>query len=271
MSSAEALARRIHLTGARRWPDLKGALRRPRIKPPAALTAEISAGSGPRRTFLGTLAAACIGPIFTECRLAEPRLIKSRLTKSRFAESRPAKRGLSTLRAVISASRPSALAAVLIPALASALKTEVLAVRPLAHASQLPFLGRLVVHTPARLFRQQNAEVDLAGLELAGSSPAQHIHFLGHQLARCAGRNVEDQRPIRHAANLFHAMADLLKHLSQLAVAAFHQNNLVPGIFPGANHADACGRRANAPLTGLALGNRYAGAQLLQRFLTRRA
>jgi hypothetical protein len=117
-----------------------------------------------------------------------------------------------------------------------------------------------VVHAPARFFGQQNAEVDFAAFKLALRSQAQQIHLFCHQFARRSRLNIQHQRAIRHTANLFHAMSDLFKHLSQLAVAAFDQNNLVPGIFPGPHHADASRRGANASLSGLALGNRHTAA-----------
>src|SRR5258706_8853401 len=60
-------------------------------------------------------------------------------------------------------------------------------------------------------------------------------HFAQGQLAKLARRDVETQRSVADATNLFDVVADLFKHFSDLAVASFTQRKFVPGIVAATN------------------------------------
>jgi hypothetical protein len=79
----------------------------------------------------------------------------------------------------------------------------------------------------------------LGGLELAVGGFAQQLKLLRIELTQIARLLVENQRTVAYAANLFDEVADFFKHFAQLAVAAFDQHHLVPGIVALADLADA--------------------------------
>ena len=66
-------------------------------------------------------------------------------------------------------------------------------------------------------------------------------HFAQGQLAKLARRDVETQRSVTDATNLFDVMADLFKHFSDLAVSSFGEGEFVPGIVAATNEFDLCG------------------------------
>jgi hypothetical protein len=75
---------------------------------------------------------------------------------------------------------------------------------------------------------------------------AQEFQLRSVEFAEVAGFLVEDERAIADAANLLDEVADFLEHFAQFAVAAFNQNNFVPGIVALANLANAGRRGADA-------------------------
>ena len=50
------------------------------------------------------------------------------------------------------------------------------------------------------------------------------------QAPELSRRNVQRQRPVTHAFNLLHVMADLLEHFADLPVPAFGERDLEPWI-----------------------------------------
>ena len=61
-------------------------------------------------------------------------------------------------------------------------------------------------------------------------SGAQAIDFLQGQGAELPRRNIERERPVADALDLFHVVSDFFKHAPDLAIAAFDQSDFVPGI-----------------------------------------
>ncbi len=96
--------------------------------------------------------------------------------------------------------------------------------------------GQLRIHCFA------TADILQSRLELAVRGFAQIIEFFGFQFAHFAGLDVQHQRTITNATNLFHVVADLFEHLAQLAVAALNDHDLVPGVVALADLANLCGR-----------------------------
>jgi hypothetical protein len=81
--------------------------------------------------------------------------------------------------------------------------------------------------------------------------------FLGVELAMAAGFDVEDQRAVADAANFFDVVADFLEHLADFAIAAFDEDQFVPGIVGVSQEPDAGGGGHDAAL--IAAGGRRAG------------
>ena len=72
-----------------------------------------------------------------------------------------------------------------------------------------------------------------------------------------AGFDVEDQRAVADAANFFDVVADFLEHLTDFAIAAFDEDQFVPGIVGVSQEPDAGGGGHDAAL--IAAGGRRAG------------
>jgi hypothetical protein len=102
---------------------------------------------------------------------------------------------------------------------------------------------------------------------LTVSSFAQIFEFLGFQFAHFAWLNVEHQRAVTHAANFLDVVADLFEHLAQLAVAAFNQNDFVPGVVALTDFANLGGRGLHPAGAGLAALDANARTEAIQRFL----
>ncbi len=69
-------------------------------------------------------------------------------------------------------------------------------------------------------------------LRFAASSRAlQSRNFSWLQFAELARLNIQRERTIAHALDLFHVMANLFKHAPYLPVLAFNQRHFIPGIF----------------------------------------
>src|ERR1035438_4906314 len=81
------------------------------------------------------------------------------------------------------------------------------------------------------------------------------------------GRNIERERSIPDTLDLLHMVPDLLKHAPNLAIAAFDQGHLVPGIGSFLNQADSRRRSSHSP--AIFGRDRNASPQLLQRFAAR--
>ena len=81
------------------------------------------------------------------------------------------------------------------------------------------------------------------------------------------GWNVEGKRAVSETFDFLHVVSDFLKHAPDLAIAAFDQGHLVPGIGGFLNQADS---RRRSPHPPTIFGrNRNPAAQLLQRFRAR--
>jgi hypothetical protein len=63
-------------------------------------------------------------------------------------------------------------------------------------------------------------------------SLSKRIQLFGFQLAQVARLLIQHERAIAYAADLLDEVADLFKHLSQLAIATFDQHHLIPRIVP---------------------------------------
>jgi len=112
--------------------------------------------------------------------------------------------------------------------------------------------GHALLSGLAGLFGQHVGRFEAAGFELAGSGEAQSFDFFGSQFAKLAGLDIENKRAVADAANLLDVVTDLFEHLAQFAVAAFDEDDFVPGIFTGAQLLDAGGRCADFALPRLA-------------------
>jgi hypothetical protein len=75
----------------------------------------------------------------------------------------------------------------------------------------------------------------------AGGGSAKFLDFFEGELAVAARFEVEDQGAVTDAANLFDVVADFLEHLADFAVAAFDEDQFVPGIVGVAKEAEAGG------------------------------
>ena len=67
---------------------------------------------------------------------------------------------------------------------------------------------------------------------------AEVLEFFRLQLAHFARLDIEHQWTVPDTTNLLNVVADLLEHLAQLAVAAFDDDDFVPGIVAMANFAN---------------------------------
>src|SRR5271170_3923080 len=76
--------------------------------------------------------------------------------------------------------------------------------------------------------------------------------FTGFQLAKLAGGDVEAEGSVADAADLFDVVADLFEHFADLAIAAFGEGELVPGIVAATNEFDFGGRGDDAIATAAA-------------------
>ena len=74
---------------------------------------------------------------------------------------------------------------------------------------------------------------DLRFAVFAFGGLAEVLDFLRLEFAGFTGLQVEDEGSVSDSADLFNTMADLFKHLAQLAVAPLDQNNLEPRILCG--------------------------------------
>jgi hypothetical protein len=126
-----------------------------------------------------------------------------------------------------------------------------------------------VIDAAASLLRQQRRGLYRFGLPLSGCGQPQQAQFFSIELAHLAGLEVQNQRPVSHAANLLDVMADLFKHLPQLAIAAFDEPHLKPRIVAGADPLNARWRGAHPAFTGLALIDAHAFPQRVDQPLVR--
>ena len=65
-------------------------------------------------------------------------------------------------------------------------------------------------------------------------------HLAQSKLAKLTRRDIETEGPVADATNFFNMMADLFKHLSDLAVATLGEGELVPWIVAAADELDLC-------------------------------
>src|ERR1700737_2295108 len=63
-------------------------------------------------------------------------------------------------------------------------------------------------------------------------------NFVGRQMAKPSRRNVQLQRAVAHALDLFHMMPDGLEHAANLPVFSLDQCDLIPGIVALPNGAN---------------------------------
>jgi hypothetical protein len=73
------------------------------------------------------------------------------------------------------------------------------------------------------------------------------MHLFRFQLPQLARLLIQHQRPIAHAPDLLHMVANLLEHLAQFAVAPLDQHHLVPGIVALAHLPDLRRSRPHPP------------------------
>ncbi len=112
---------------------------------------------------------------------------------------------------------------------------------------------------------------DILQLQLARftiGSLAQVFELFGFEFAHYAGLDVEHQRAVTHASNLLNVMADLFEHLAQLTVAAFNQDDFVPGVIPLADLANLGSRSLYPAGAWFAPLNAHTRTQPIQIFLT---
>jgi hypothetical protein len=91
----------------------------------------------------------------------------------------------------------------------------------------------LCIHSfaPTDIFQFWFAQLAIGGL-------TEVFEFFGLEFAHFARFNIEDQWTVANAANFLDVVADLLEHLTQFAVAAFDDDNFVPGIVALADFAN---------------------------------
>jgi len=75
----------------------------------------------------------------------------------------------------------------------------------------------------------------------AGGGAVERLDLASAEFAEGAGWDIEDQRAVADAADLFDVVTYLLEHLAQLAVAALGEGDLEPGVFAAADLLDLCG------------------------------
>jgi hypothetical protein len=106
------------------------------------------------------------------------------------------------------------------------------------------------------------------GAEFAVGRFSEQFEFLGIEFAEISGLLIEDQGAVTYAANLFDEMADLLEHFAQFAVAAFNENDFVPGVVALADLANAGWRGADLRRSGLAALDGNAAAESIELVLS---
>jgi hypothetical protein len=102
---------------------------------------------------------------------------------------------------------------------------------------------------------------------LAVCSLTQIVQLFSFELAHFAGLDVEHQGAVAYASNLLDVVADLLEHLAQLAVAAFNEDDFVPGVVALANLANLSGRSLHPARARLAALDSHARTEAVQLFL----
>src|SRR2546423_7974922 len=128
----------------------------------------------------------------------------------------------------------------------------------------------LVARSASMLFGLHRARWPfLRGLFLNRSFQLADFGF--RQPAGFPRRQVERKRTVPDATNLLHMMADLLEHLAQLAILAFGQRDLIPGIRGFLNYADLRRRRAGATVRCSRPADGYSSAEAVNRSFVRLA
>ena len=74
-----------------------------------------------------------------------------------------------------------------------------------------------------------------------GRGSAEGLDLARGELAKISDGDVECERAVADAADLFDVVTYFLEHFPQLAVAALGERDLVPGVFAAANQLDTCG------------------------------
>jgi hypothetical protein len=122
--------------------------------------------------------------------------------------------------------------------------------------------GQLRVHrfATADIFQFRLAQLAICGF-------AQVVQLFSFELAHFARFNVEHQRAVAYATNLLDVVADLLEHLTQLAVAAFNEDDFVPGVVALANLANLGGRSLHPAGTRSAALDSHARTEAVQLFV----
>jgi hypothetical protein len=67
-------------------------------------------------------------------------------------------------------------------------------------------------------------------LEIGTPFRLQLLHFVWSEMPNFSRLDVQFQRTVTYSLDLLDVMSDLLEHAPDLAVAAFNQRNLVPGV-----------------------------------------
>jgi hypothetical protein len=100
-----------------------------------------------------------------------------------------------------------------------------------------------------------------AGSTLNGG--AKLFDFFGQQIAVLAGMDIQRERAVAHALQLFHMVPGLLKHRANLAITAFDERDFVPGILRFVHQLNS--RRRSPRVDALAVGQPDTGAELFNR------
>ena len=105
--------------------------------------------------------------------------------------------------------------------------------------------------------------------QLAVGGFAQVFELLGLELAHLAWFDIEHERAIAHAPDLLDMMANLFKHLAQLAVATLDDDDFVPGIVALADLANLRRRSLYSAGARFSALDGDAGAQSIEGLLAR--
>jgi hypothetical protein len=105
--------------------------------------------------------------------------------------------------------------------------------------------------------------------QLAIGSFAQIFELFGFQFACLAGFDVEHKRAVADTADFFDVMADLFEHLAEFSIAAFDENDFIPGVVALANLSDLGGSGVHATRSRLfSIDADAALAQVVELFFS---
>ena len=106
------------------------------------------------------------------------------------------------------------------------------------------FGGKLARWTEGSFLLRRGLELGEFGGLLFGdhlltfSRAVERLDLSGGEFAELAGGDVEAERSVAYATDLLDVVADLFEHFAELAVAAFDEGDLVPGVVAAADQLD---------------------------------